>query len=109
MSQTLLAKVIEDVKRLTDEERDALRRTLEQWPAEPPRQMTEDEFEEEMERPGSSRGRRDPAPIPRTTESRGSSRSRANHSPNRSSESGGRARHIAYQRQWRSSDVTDGS
>lgn len=53
MSQTLLAKIVEDAKRLTDEERDALRRALEQWPPEPSQpMMTEDEFAEEMLRKG---------------------------------------------------------
>lgn len=53
MSQSRLAKVIEEVKRLTGEERDALRRTLEQWPPEPAEpMMTEEEFAEEMLRKG---------------------------------------------------------
>ena len=49
MSQTLLAKRIDDAKRLTDEERDALRRTLEQWPPKPSQPaMTEDELDQEL-------------------------------------------------------------
>ena len=65
MSQTLLAKIIDDAKRLTDEERESLRRTLEQWPPEPAQpMMTEDEFEEEMERKGILTRPKGPRPDP---------------------------------------------
>lgn len=63
MSPTLLAKMIDDAKRLTDEERDALRRALEQWPPEPAQPaMTEDE----MERKGVLTRLKGPRPDPAT-------------------------------------------
>jgi len=67
MSQTLLAKMIDDAKRLTDEERDALRRTLEQWPPKPAQPlMTEEEFAEEIERKGILTRPKGPRPDPAT-------------------------------------------